>query len=313
MDFMWVSDIPNVRKQNSYLSSHANNTIQRYFFFFFVREKKIFFSNFSFRSENITLSEDRSGQPRLPFIQPSNTASNGIHSRRSRADTMPSSTLPPYMELSPIYNTTQQRPNLDRSPLTTTTNTTSDQDMYHSGMSSPLDENASNSIASTLASLGLSDNDLTDTNNHTESRYFQPITRNRSMTLSSRDQTTRDMMSFSPFVSTNNTTTTTNTTNPTRQNRPRAVSLGMADLPPPSSLNGFSPFDSSFQQRQQQQQQQQQGNDYLQRNTSSGLTDNASLFQSRNLFTRMDAHEEEEDSKYMVSYFFFLPLSRLFF
>ncbi|GAA5795519.1 hypothetical protein HPULCUR_000877 [Helicostylum pulchrum] len=235
MDFMWAPDIPNARKQNSYLPSHNNH-------------------------QSETSPEDHIVQSRLPYTPPSNTASNGPHpsSRRSRADTMPSSMLPPFLGSNTIYNT-QQRPNLDRSPLTT------NQDHYASGMSSPLDENASNSIASTLASLGL--NDLTDTN--TESRYFEP-TRNRSMT--SREQN----MAFSPFVS-------------TRQNRPRAVSLGMVDLPLPSSA--FDPFDSSFNN---------QSIEY-QRNTNSGLTDvnnHASLFQSRNLFTRMDSHEEE-DNKYM--------------
>ncbi|KAF1803398.1 hypothetical protein FB192DRAFT_1277008 [Mucor lusitanicus] len=109
--------------------------------------------------------------------------------RRSRAGTMPSSTLPPFMGLA-MYS--------------------------RSGVSSPLDENASNSIASTLASLGLHDD--------------APLTDN--------------MMSFSPFPQQHQKMPT----------RPRAISLGMMDSPltPPQlqqqqqQQQPFLPFDMSY-------------------------------------------------------------------
>lgn len=238
-----------------------------------------FNNEFYHYSENSTHLEShiegRSVGSRLSYTPPSNTASNS--SRRSRADTMPSSTLPPFIGLGTtanLYssiNVAQQRPNQDRS-LTTSNNEALS--MFHSsGMSSPLDENASNSIASTLASLGLDDNNdtnNTDNDNNTHREYFEPLSRNRSATLASKSmEQSNNMMSFSPFASTR---------------RPRAISLGMVDSPVfPNS--GFSPFDLPFQQ------------DY-QRNTNN-LTDNG-LYQSR-MFARMDSHEEEEDYHHNTS------------
>ena len=81
-------------------------------------------------------------------------------------------------------------------------------------ISSPLDENASDSIASTLASLGLNDN-----------HYYEPITRNRAYTVAADHLSP----SFLPFPST--------------MKRPRATSLNR----PQSTESLFSPFDMSYQ------------------------------------------------------------------
>ena len=174
-------------------------------------------------------------------------------SRRSRADTMPTSLAAPFIG----GGYAQQRPNL-----------------YQSGMSSPLDENATHSIASTLASLGL--------NEDTQHPYFEPTTantRNRSYTVSSNmmehQRNHQDMMSFSPFVS-------------TTTRRPRALSVGIQEStlpPPPTQHNTFFPFDSLFDQKESTQN--------YQGNTNVNLTDgtNALRYPSRNLFTHMDEEE----------------------
>ncbi|KAI7902078.1 uncharacterized protein BX663DRAFT_511676 [Cokeromyces recurvatus] len=244
MDFTWVSDIPNTRKHNLRLlntdsiNSKDNNENQS-----------------SHLQQFKSLSRSNS---RLSYTPPSTTNTETI--RRSRAGTMPSSTISPFMALnsSNLY-LSQQRPN--HNPI--------DPDGLHSGMSSPLDENTTNSIASTLASLGLGDdlndkinndnnnnsnsnNNNNNNNNNTntsltqqqqqqqqqqqhqkqqQQHYLQPVTRHRAFTFSSRNTMTDnqgapDMMSFTPFPQ------------KTSFSRPRAVSLGMADL----SHDGFSPF-----------------------------------------------------------------------
>jgi hypothetical protein len=214
---------------------------------------------------------------------------------------MPTSTVPPFLSLGSttnLYNSVaQQRPNHNRSDsFKAATNNNEVMSLYHSssGMSSPLDENASNSIASTLASLGLNEEDV-DNNNNTsndnyenneQKEYFGPLlTRNRSYTVSSRNNNSnRDMMSFSPFAIAAST------------KRPRAISLGMADspLPPPTAnqqqQSGFLPFDSPT----------------FHCNTNNltdggGNSNNLSLlYQSRNMFTRMDSHEEEDHSNELM-------------
>ncbi|KAI9485173.1 MAG: hypothetical protein EXX96DRAFT_475904 [Benjaminiella poitrasii] len=134
-------------------------------------------------------------------------------------------------------------------------------------MSSPLDENATNSIASTLASLGLND-DLTTSHdkishNTTAQHYLQP----------------------------------TQKVPPTR---PRAISLGMMDsplsLPQPSSQTqyhtGFSPFDLSYRSSSEYQ---------PLRSTNSHLIDEniqtmPLLYQPR-IFSQMNSHEEDIQSE----------------
>lgn len=92
--------------------------------------------------------------------------------------------------------------------------------------SSPIDENASNTIASTLASLGLDD----ENNNDYGAEDHSMPTRGRSYTvtgqLAGNDMNTR--LAFSPFSP---------HTRSSVLHRPRAISLGMAD--------SFSPFDMS--------------------------------------------------------------------
>lgn len=265
----------------------------------------------------------RTAGSRLSYTPPSSSTSNGMNDttnasvdtavRRSRAGTMPSSTLPPFMGLgsSSLY-IAQQRPNHNRTNSMNTGNPA----MYsRSGVSSPLDENASNSIASTLASLGLHDDaPLTDsresstptasTLNHAS--YFEPATRNRAFTVSSRNPMTdnhrpQDMMSFSPFPQQHQKMPT----------RPRAISLGMMDSPltPPQlqqqqqQQQPFLPFDMSYPHHHTTSDYQNLGS------TNSNLTDddhgnnsgNTSLpllYHQSRLFARMDSHEEEEGDDY---------------
>jgi hypothetical protein len=86
--------------------------------------------------------------------------------------------------------------------------------------SSPIDENASNTIASTLASLGLDDEE-NNTPNYHEGRA-------RSFTMTGNDMrlTNGNFSPFSPH------------TRSSVLHRPRAISLGMVDA-------AFSPFDMS--------------------------------------------------------------------
>lgn len=92
--------------------------------------------------------------------------------------------------------------------------------------SSPIDENASNTIASTLASLGLDDE---NNNDYGAEDHSMPV-RGRSYTvtgqLAGNDMNAR--LAFSPFSP---------HTRSSVLHRPRAISLGMAD--------SFSPFDMS--------------------------------------------------------------------
>lgn len=135
---------------------------------------------------------------------------NNDTARRARAGTMPSSTISPFNSSlgSSNFYLSQQRPNQDSFGTS----------FYpHSGMSSPLDENTTDSIASTLASLGLNDDDV-DTKPSTQS-YFEPVTRHRAFTVSARNTNIdSDVMSYTPF----------------RPSRPRAISLG--------NQSDFSPF-----------------------------------------------------------------------
>ncbi|KAI7868827.1 uncharacterized protein EV154DRAFT_453533 [Mucor mucedo] len=201
----------------------------------------------------------------LPTANTTHMSENSAHARlnltppvvrRSRADTMPSTS--PFNLYSPLNVVAQQRP--DRSSLTNDL-------LFHSAMSSPLDENASDSIASTLASLGLNTTEDHDTHHHhhlqqqqqqqqehvQRREYFEP--RNPS-----NNNNNHEMMSFSPFH--------------TITKRPRAISLGMVDS------SAFSPFDMPFQHQPQE--------------PSPPVIGKEKEYPSRLLFSRMDAHEEEE-------------------
>lgn len=264
-------------------------------------------------SESLSQPMSRTAGSRLSYTPPSSHSNDTNASvdtvRRSRAGTMPSSTISPFMGLgSSNFYIAQQRPNHNR----TNSMNTSNPAMYsRSGMSSPLDENASNSIASTLASLGLhEDTSMTESNHGHEAdtslnhqSYFEPVTRNRAFTVSSRNtmaDNTRpsDMMSFSPFPQQHQKMPT----------RPRAISLGMMDSPltPPQfqqqqhQQQPFLPFDMTYRH--------QPSSDYQNLgSTNSNLTDdhinnsangNTSLpllYHPPRLFARMDSHEEEDD------------------
>ncbi|KAL7317523.1 hypothetical protein PS15m_003868 [Mucor circinelloides] len=291
MDFSWVSDIPTNRK--CLPNTNTNNSLNQ--------------------SESLSQPMSRTAGSRLSYTPPSSHSNDTNASvdtvRRSRAGTMPSSTISPFMGLgSSNFYIAQQRPNHNR----TNSMNTSNPAMYsRSGMSSPLDENASNSIASTLASLGLhEDTSMTESNHGHEAdtslnhqSYFEPVTRNRAFTVSSRNtmaDNTRpsDMMSFSPFPQQHQKMPT----------RPRAISLGMMDSPltPPQfqqqqhQQQPFLPFDMTYRH--------QPSSDYQNLgSTNSNLTDdhinnsangNTSLpllYHPPRLFARMDSHEEEDD------------------
>ncbi|KAK4522021.1 uncharacterized protein ATC70_004560 [Mucor velutinosus] len=306
MDFSWVSDIPTNRKCLPNTSTNNTNS-----------------SSLNQSDAAFATPTSRTAGSRLSYTPPSSSHSNMNDTtntsvdtavRRSRAGTMPSSTLPPFMGLgsSNLY-IAQQRPNHNR----TNSMNTSNPAMYsRSGMSSPLDENASNSIASTLASLGLHDDPpMADSNNNgresstststtalNHSNYFEPVTRNRAFTVSSRNTMTdnhrpQDMMSFSPFPQQHQKMPT----------RPRAISLGMMDsplTPPPLQQQQlpFLPFDMNYPHHPPTSDYQSLGS------TNSNLTDdhgnnsgNTSLpllYHQSRLFARMDSHEEEEGDGY---------------
>ncbi|KAL9546610.1 hypothetical protein MBANPS3_006586 [Mucor bainieri] len=271
----------------------------------------------SFHSNDAALARpmSRTAGSRLSYTPPSSSSHSNMGDatnasvdtavRRSRAGTMPSSTLPPFMGLgsSNLY-IAQERPNHNR---TNSMNTgTPPPAMYsRSGMSSPLDENASNAIASTLASLGLHDdapmtNNSSSSSNHTG--YFEPVARNRAFTVSMADNhRAHDMMSFSPFPQQQQQ----QQQHQKMPTRPRAISLGMMDSPltPPQlqqqQPQPFLPFDMDYA----------APSDYQNvGSTNSSLTDehgnnngNTSLpllYHQSRLFARMDSHEEEEGDDY---------------
>ncbi|KAI8980450.1 hypothetical protein BDB01DRAFT_796451 [Pilobolus umbonatus] len=245
MEFTWVSDIPHTLKQSSCIT---------------------------------TAIQSNKGIHIPPTTTPPPTKSPLNHSsmRRTRADTMPSSSMSAfafgvnlYNNNNPMTTVAQQRPNIDR---ITSMADSGDSHLYPSDLSSPLDENASDSIASTLASLGLNDD---------STHYFEPITRNRAYTVSARpsllDRPNVQSLSFSPFLDSTK--------------RPRAISLGMADTAPQSTENHFSPFDMSY-------------INHLEQNNQSSLTEVSSsnlggntkgIHYSSRGFSRMDCHEEEEE------------------
>lgn len=141
---------------------------------------------------------------------------------RPRADTMPTSS--PF----DLYNPST---NIDNSPLLS-------------------DENVPNSLTSTLASLGLTDDDSSISSGLTR-HYFEPTTavaaaaaaaaaaatRNRSYTVSDMVQ----RRPFKPFLN-DNTKEQVSTASLQTHHRPRAASLGMAEI----SHHHFSPFDFDY-------------------------------------------------------------------
>lgn len=167
-------------------------------------------------------------------LQPLSNSSNNETARRSRAGTMPTSSISPFIGLGPYI--TQQRPNQTPSDSFTA--------YPHSGMSSPLDENTTNSIASTLASLGLNDdehdnltsNKSTTPASNSQNSYFDTMTRHRAFTVSSRNFHNDSVLPFPSFPQHQKIT-----------GRPRAISLGMVDASASTHQEhtDFFPFDSN--------------------------------------------------------------------
>ncbi|KAI8888050.1 ARM repeat-containing protein [Backusella circina FSU 941] len=135
---------------------------------------------------------------------------------------MPTNSVPPFgFSTTNLYNNplnlSQQRPNRARSGSLSYSEFSS---------SSPLDENASNTIASTMASLGLSDDDQTP--------YF---TRHRAYTVNAR--AIEPVFNGGAFV-------VPHTFSPALKQRPRAISLGRSSDRPPGGETSFAPFDMSY-------------------------------------------------------------------
>lgn len=157
---------------------------------------------------------------------------------------MPSTS--PFLKLYSPFHVAQQRPDRDLTGH-----------LFHSAMSSPLDENASDSITSTFASLGLnSTEDLDKQHYHQklyrQEEYFEP----RNQPISNNNN--NEMMSFSPFH--------------TMTKRPRAISLGKVDS------YAFSPFDLPFQ------------------HYPTVQKEDNDAYSSRLLFSRMDVHKEDDQT-----------------
>ncbi|CAO0801007.1 unnamed protein product [Mucor circinelloides] len=229
MDFTWVNEGQNPRKHPNLLQKSSNAPPP-------------------LSSVRLSNDMDTNSQPgtRVSFNQ-----SLESPLRRSRADTMPTQSSPfPYandmfsasmdhLNDSVVQSTVLPPPpsaqpsSRHRSgsvtlPQNAVYNDTPFNAVYSNPYdpSSPIDENASNTIASTLASLGLDD----ENNNDYGAEDHSIPTRGRSYTvtgqLAGNDMNTR--LAFSPFSP---------HTRSSVLHRPRAISLGMAD--------SFSPFDMS--------------------------------------------------------------------
>ncbi|KAL9540028.1 hypothetical protein MBANPS3_009919 [Mucor bainieri] len=241
MDFSWVNEGQHPRKHPNLLQKPANAPP----------------SLSSVRLSNDMDTSSQQGAPRVSFNHPSLESPL----RRSRADTMPTQSSPfPYandmfaasmshMNESVVQNTmlppppppapassARHRSGSVTLPQTAVYNDTPFNTGYSNPYdpSSPIDENASNTIASTLASLGLDDENSddygTEDHHHHHNSGGMPG-RGRSYTVTGQlvgnDMNPR-LAAFSPFSP---------HTRSSVLHRPRAISLGMAD--------SFSPFDMS--------------------------------------------------------------------
>ncbi|KAG2205665.1 hypothetical protein INT47_008021 [Mucor saturninus] len=272
MDFTWVNDGQNTRKHLNLLQK-SNNTPS------------------PLSNSTLIHGMDNGNNPtssgRVSFHDNLTTSSP---LRRSRADTMPSqSSAFPYADLfsnltlnttaatnnntNPIaiHNNVTTTPNIGlisrhRSGSVTLPNDDENEKTYapfYYDPSSPIDENASNTIASTLASLGLDDEEEIDGTEEeegsaaAEKQGYEGRTRAYTMTGN-------DAMRFSPFSPHTRTSVL---------HRPRAISLGMVDT--------FSPFDmnSSI-------------------NTSTRFTPLRSSRSSNNLVDLNDSLHEEDNYEY---------------
>ncbi|KAI8334414.1 hypothetical protein BC941DRAFT_454591 [Chlamydoabsidia padenii] len=115
---------------------------------------------------------------------------------------------------------------------------------FTSGFPPMMEENASDTVQSTLASLGLDDSTTTSTTAPPTASYLPTQQRHRAYTVSTRAPPTGDRlgdmlpMGFSPFSP---------QTRSSVMQRPRAVSLGMADEPhlDDDEISSFTPFGMS--------------------------------------------------------------------
>ncbi|GAA5797070.1 hypothetical protein HPULCUR_002448 [Helicostylum pulchrum] len=250
MDFTWVNDGQNTRKHLNLLQKASNTPSP-------LSSSNRLINEMDHNGNNQTSSRV-SFTPNLAPISSSPL-------RRSRADTMPSqSSAFPYatdifsnltLNTTSNLNIVSSRhrsgsvtlPNDDPNTPTSSNNFLP-QTPFSTGYSpydpsSPIDENASNTIASTLASLGLDDDEDEEQEHNTPHTSFgeqqHSLGRARSYTIASQLGQPNDMPgrqlaangNFNPFSP---------HTRSSVLHRPRAISLGMVD-----SSNAFSPFDMS--------------------------------------------------------------------
>jgi hypothetical protein len=127
-------------------------------------------------------------------------------------------------------------------------------------LSSPIDENTSSTIASTLASLGLTDDENTATTTTTTTTN----NRNRSYTI--QGAATNEAFGFHPFSP---------QTQSSILQRPRAISLGMAD--------SFSPFQHEQQQSSKLHIEQKHSPILRSSRSTNNLLDTAHYFSNENI------------------------------
>ncbi|KAI8049796.1 uncharacterized protein B0P05DRAFT_563427 [Gilbertella persicaria] len=194
MDFTWVNDGQNPRKNPNPLQKSPNLSLS------------------SARLPSDMTSQPGSRVSFTPALSPSSTSPL----KRSRADTMPSqSSAFPYAADMYLVNPTM--PPMEPSTrhrsgsMTLPTPFQPESGFSPYDPSSPIDENASNTIASTLASLGLDD----EVNHSFDAE--RTSARGRSYTVAGQ---LNHLAPFSPFSP---------QTRSSVLHRPRAISLGMAD------------------------------------------------------------------------------------
>ncbi|ORE08005.1 ARM repeat-containing protein [Rhizopus microsporus var. microsporus] len=205
----------------------------------------------------------------IPSIRPlDDKPSSRVFSalRRSRADTMPSQ--PAAVFPSDMFSDIIHR---HRSGSITLPADKEDED-NKDDLSSPIDENASSTIASTLASLGLTDDENTATATTTTTTV---TTNNRNRSYTIQGAATNEAFGFHPFSP---------QTQSSILQRPRAISLGMAD--------SFSPFQHEQQQSSKLHIEQKHSPILRSSRSTNNLLDTTHYFSNENI---MD-NEGKEDS-----------------
>lgn len=175
--------------------------------------------------------------------------------RRSRADTMPSQSAAVFP--SDMFSDIIHR---HRSGSITLPADKDDED-NKDDLSSPIDENTSSTIASTLASLGLTDDENTATTTTTTT-----TTNNRNRSYTIQGAATNEAFGFHPFSP---------QTQSSILQRPRAISLGMAD--------SFSPFQHEQQQSSKLHIEQKHSPILRSSRSTNNLLDTAHYFSNENI------------------------------